>query len=149
MKKIKYIILIVLLCTGCQSNHSQHIFKNIKIPIHDFTEIIYQDNTGFFGDGEIYSVISFSHNNMEEDIQKSPYWHTLPFSFHIQTFLNNYVDNNFFPQIKQGYWYFHDRQDQAKKPFDEQDLLNRYSYNVTLALYDTQKQKLYYLELNT
>ncbi len=53
------------------------------------------------------------------------------------------------PRIEQGYYYFLDRHTDAKNKHDDTDLRNRYSYNFSLAMYDSKTDKLYYYELDT
>lgn len=53
------------------------------------------------------------------------------------------------PKIENGYYCFVDRHSQSKDKKDDSPLLNRYSINCSLAIYDTDTNLLYYLELDT
>ena len=49
-------------------------------------------------------------------------------------------------RAENGYWYFYDQQGQTHS--DDQ-VLNRGSYNYTFAMYDADKDLLYYCEYDT
>ena len=49
------------------------------------------------------------------------------------------------PEIREGYYRLIDRHAQA----GESDILDRHSFNFTLALYDTETDTLYFCELDT
>ena len=55
---------------------------------------------------------------------------------------------SFSPQVEQGYYSFRDRYAE-QYPDDTHPLLQRFSYNYTAALYDTENSTLYYYELDT
>lgn len=103
---------------------------------------------GFLGDGLAYAEIRC---NLE--IPDSEYWHPLPLS---DTLTELTARNGLLtadgrslapPEIRNGYYFFMDEFD-GKSPDDSQ-LLGRYSYNFTLALYDADTNMLYYYELDT
>ena len=51
--------------------------------------------------------------------------------------------------INKGYYYFLDRHDEAIYYNSDENVLNRFSYNFTIALYNEETNKLYYYELDT
>ena len=53
------------------------------------------------------------------------------------------------PVIEEGYYFFYDRHDQAKDPYDDSDLYDMASFNFTFAVYDTKENKLYVCKFNT
>lgn len=54
-----------------------------------------------------------------------------------------------FPEIANGLWYFYDRHSESKDPADDAELFNRFSYNFTFAVFDADRDRLYYLEFDT
>ena len=53
------------------------------------------------------------------------------------------------PEVENGYYYFLDRHSQSTNPKDDSGVLDRASYNFTIAIFDTDQQTLYYMELDT
>lgn len=43
----------------------------------------------------------------------------------------------------------HDRHSQSQDPFDDSELHQLYSWNFTLAVYDSKNERLYYYEFDT
>ena len=50
------------------------------------------------------------------------------------------------PEISDGYYYFRDR---LHDTFSTDQLIDAYSHNATIALYDTQKTTLYLIEYDS
>ena len=48
------------------------------------------------------------------------------------------------PKIENGYYFFKDRQADKDK-----EILDRYSFNFTVAVYDNDNNKMYFCELDT
>ncbi len=53
------------------------------------------------------------------------------------------------PWVSDGYYFFRDRHSESADPADPAELLERGSYNFTVALYDRDSQTLYYGEVDT
>ena len=53
------------------------------------------------------------------------------------------------PEVENGYYYFLDRHSQSTNPKYDSGVLGRASYNFTIAIYDEDRQTLYYAELDT
>ena len=62
---------------------------------------------------------------------------------------NTYDDDLEIPQIENGYYYFYDRHDEATDPYDDSEFLARFSFNFTLAIYDSDTNTLYLCEYDT
>lgn len=63
-----------------------------------------------------------------------------------------YITNDnqpLFPQIENGYYYFYDRNSKSTDNFDDTEILNRNSFNVTIAIFDMDTNKLHYCEFDT
>jgi hypothetical protein len=58
-------------------------------------------------------------------------------------------NNQDIPEITNGYYYFYDRFEDSSDPLNDSELLERSSYNFTLAIYDADSQILYYCEVDT
>ena len=54
-----------------------------------------------------------------------------------------------FPTVENGYYFFLDRSDESRNQRSTEGLWNRYSFNFTAALYDTDRGALYYYALDT
>ena len=57
--------------------------------------------------------------------------------------------NQKFPNIENGYYFFKDRHDENKNAIDDTNVLNRHSFNFTIAIYNSDTKVLYYYELDT
>ena len=53
------------------------------------------------------------------------------------------------PVIENGYYMFMDRSSESTDNTDDSMLLSRYSFNFTIAIYDTDTDILYYFEYDT
>lgn len=53
------------------------------------------------------------------------------------------------PEVSRGYYFFRDRHSEAADPADPGALLERASFNFTIALYDTDSKRLYYCACDT
>jgi len=53
------------------------------------------------------------------------------------------------PVVEQGYYYFEDRHRESTDPHSDAELLNRASFDLTLALYDTDTRTLYCCAFDT
>ena len=65
-------------------------------------------------------------------------------SYQIGPYLNDGSGNPLFPEVVQGYYRLIDRQNDT-----EQDILERYSFNFTVAVYDSEENILYYGKQDT
>lgn len=124
----------------------------------------YDDHDKFLGDGVRYLVLQYSNDQIEKEIREAEHWHTLPLSKNLETFLgrtkglfeNIYPDKTL-PLPEKGYYFFMDRftedfrskDNQNKVSFDDSKLLERHAYNSTLAIFDAEKNILYYYEIDT
>ncbi len=155
MKKIILIIIILIIC-GCSSNN-KNIISKIELDNNNCKIISEIDNhSGFHGDGEYFAKIKCSNINKEE---LSRHWKKLPLSNSINEATNiNHCDSkgcyNIYekyniPNIKNGYYYFLDRNSESKNKYDDTYLNDRHSHNYTLALLDKDNDIIYYYELDT
>lgn len=177
MKKIKcsaaiavLLIGVLLNITGCQLMGFQttdlltDISNTLEVDVSDGVVIYqYDDHGGFLGDGEMVVKLSFSDTDCLNRIKESSAWNPLPLTKNLEAFVYGAVIygcnhgpyihdedyNPVVPKIENGYYCFVDRHSQSKDKKDDSPLLNRYSINCSLAIYDTDTNLLYYLELDT
>lgn len=120
---------------------------------------------GVHGDGVEYVEVTFSNNALLPQIEQSAVWMPLPlpepllilaYGAHTQDgFAGPYIcdpdrpGEPLFPFADNGYYYFEDRHAQSTAPYDANDVLERASFNFTLAIYDADAKALYYCEFDT
>ena len=151
MNKKILLILIILLFTGC-TNQNQHISKVLNINLDNCKIETYKDDhSGFLGDGQYFAKVKCS-STPKEVLN----WNNMPLSIEIQkatdlAFCTGNGCHNMYelyniPKIKDGYYYFYDRQN---KTTDDTELNKRSSYNFSLGIYDINNNTLYIYELDT
>lgn len=124
----------------------------IKIPLSAKLEL---KNThgGFHGDGEAFAKIFFTQEQsekVENRIKKNQHWRKLPLSEIVASSTGIFDKEMKIPEIENGYWFYLDRSSEAKDKNDENDMYNgRYSHNYSVAVFDSDKNILYYYELDT
>ncbi len=151
----------LLLFSSCATTfnprNSDYVSKELGINISAAEEI---ENTethgGFHGDGQTYIVLKISDDSVIKQIEKSEEWKSFPMSDvaseiaygkengYASFFPRDDDDNSVLPKIQNGYYLLRDRQENAPE-----DILNRYSVNFTMAIYDTNTNLLYFLEMAT
>ena len=157
MRKILITVLFALCLLGlssCSANDYMGFDKR------DFTVVTEVDtHGGFFGDGFYFLTLDCSMNR-ENALEHIKDWEKLPLSVNLGfavyggekdgigygPLLAETVD---IPQIEHGYFCFTDRQSEGADNHSDAELFNRYSYNFTLAIYDTDTDRMYYWELDT
>lgn len=162
MRKFKVILLGVVLCfllSGCGMLGNRRT-NYLGFEIGNFI-IVKEEDThgGWLGDGDYHLVLDCSKNPGEaRNIVKD--WKPLPLSENLDIIMYGGVRDNVvyrfqsaeraqWPRISNGVYLFMDRHDEAIDPADDTNLLNRYSYNFTVAMYDLDNDRLYYFELDT
>ena len=126
------------------------------------------DHRGFHGDGTTFVELQFSDDAVLEQIEESGDWKAFPLDrtawalvygvteetgteeagitvFQTGPYLKDGGGNPLVPEIREGYYRLIDRHAEA----GESDILERSSFNFTLALYDTGADTLYFFELDT
>lgn len=164
MKKSLFISIFLVICifslTACHNDPLDSISNEIGIDITHGKEIsFFDDHGGFHGDGQTYAVIKFSDNNVLNSIKNASQWKTLPLDETIKTLICGVKDENFnngpyladnngnavFPPIKKGYYLFIDRNNEGSSA----NILNRFSFNFTITIYDIDTNTLHYGKLDT
>ena len=151
------ILLGLMLRTG---GDDDFLYDRIEVSLGvDISEAVistgYDDHSGFHVDGTLYAVLEFPDDRFEEIISAPGGWNALPLTENLNTLIygkwsEQSVTGPFVgvtvPQAEQGYWYFYDRQGMTSA---DDMVLNRSSYNYTIAIYDAVRKCLYYCEYDT
>ncbi|MBR3840001.1 MAG: hypothetical protein IKM20_02575 [Erysipelotrichales bacterium] len=126
----------------------------------EFTIIAEEDtHGGFHGDGSYYLILDCSEKKEEVEVIIND-WKPLPLSENLQLMMyggekdgmyyhSNIAEDAHWPIINNGVYKFIDRHSGVVDQSDDTDLLNRYSYNFSIAVYDLDTNTLYYYELDT
>ena len=161
MKRI-IIISVILLCITLSSCGltEDALSKHFDFKTSDFTVLEEKDtHGGFHGDGSFYLILDCSQNaDKARSIVEN--WTTLPLSQNLHIVMYggekngtnygyNFAEEAHWPTIKNGVYKFVDRQSESKNSSDDSDLLDRYSFNFSIAVYDLDSDILYYFEMDT
>jgi len=163
---IRIFVLSLLFLSGCSigSDHEAYMAEQIDLTIPAAENVSYTDgHGGFLGDGETFGKIEFSAANGTEfvsAIEHSEEWNTMPLPENLSlvmyggerggtTYGYDFAEEWDIPVIENGYWFFDDRHSESSAPRSDMDLLDRASFNFTLAVYDMDTNTLYYYELDT
>ena len=114
---------------------------------------------GFVGDGSYYLILDCS-DNTEDALSIVADWNELPLSENLnlimyggekdgKTYGYDLSEKAHMPVIENGYYYFEDRHSEAKDVSDDSELFSRASFNFSLAVYDSDTNRLYYFEFDT
>lgn len=114
---------------------------------------------GFLGDGLTFLSLQFSDDRVAQALENRADWHPLPLSRTATALAYGLEEGDrgwgpyvtgeggeaLFPPVQNGCYYFLDRHSDAR----EEDVLERKAFNFTLALYDADRNILYYAALDT
>ena len=116
---------------------------------------------GFHGDGITFLEVAFEDDSCLNQIKGNSSWKQLPVSYPVDALLYGtqngsssigpYVTEGgkkLFPKAETGYYYFKDRHTGTGGQGNK-DVVNRHSFNFTVALYDEDTRTLYYCEFDT
>lgn len=150
---------LTIMLTACQSgnNPSGKIGSELGLDLSDSTVISKVEDHGFFGDGTTYDVLTFEDDSVLQQIQNDSDWKPLPMDetttalvygleddfYQKGPYLNDNNGNPLFPEVENGYYLLIDRQN------DAQDILDRHSFNFTVAVFDSDENTLHYGKLDT
>lgn len=125
----------------------------------------YDSHGGFHGDGISFYQLNFPDDSIVDDIKKNTDWRELPLTDNLTALVygekiddcyytpsivkDNDWEHPLFPQIENGYYCFIDRHSESTDKKDDTDVLNRYSENFSIAIYDTDHNMLYYSAFDT
>ena len=156
MKKAMNYILIILLVLGL-SGCSKNVIKDLEINNNECKiEQEIDTHGGFLGDGEYFAKIKCK--DIKPD-QLSSNWKKVPTSDNVKELLDmdqcdedsckNFYERYNVPDITNGYYLLKDRHSETKDTYDDTNINNRASWNVTLVLLDNNTNTIYYYRLDT
>lgn len=152
-RKVQYVIYWIVAClllcglAGCGlETMADRISEVTGLPSGNVKDS-FDNHGGFHGDGIAYAVVTFPDQEAERAIAQNPDWKPYPLDGTVQTLLYGvttdsesrgpYVTDDdgepLFPEISDGYYF----------------LLDRASFNFTVAIYDKETRTLYYAEIDT
>lgn len=163
MKKTAFslaILFFLFAFSACGSKSVQEtVSAELGIDASGGKEISATDtHGGFHGDGVSSVALSFSDLSVLDEIKGNAEWKAFPLDDTVQAlvygvndetssigpFINDGTGNPLVREIQNGYYILIDRQKDQ-----ETDILERPSFNVTVGLYDTDTNTLYYCTLDT
>lgn len=148
---IIFISIIFFAFISCTS-FDKTIEKQIGIDVSKCTISEEKDtHGGFLGDGDYYAIFDCSKNK-NYILEHLNTWNKLPLSKNIEFAVSKYTDIDI-SKINNGYYYFIDRYaveyKDIKDIHSDEKLLDRYAFNFTIAIYDSDTNMLHYYELDT
>ena len=166
MKRIILLIsiLFIFLLFGCSTQtHQDTISRWLGIDVSTGSEVsTYDNHGGFHGDGTTLITLSFSDDKALRQIEESNEWKKFPLddtairiSIGVSdgtNFIGPYLTDNtgktIIPEIENGYYFLIDKQENQDEIVSK-NILNRYSLNFVLGIYDTDTDILYFCEFDT
>lgn len=164
MKTIRKLCLLLALClplAGCALLASCRVQDGLNTLCADVglnladAQFRSDDDShgGFHGDGVRLAVLHFDEAADAALLDTVEGWSPLPLSDELDDMLYKQIEGIYpsdvrIPRVEHGYWYFRDRYS-AQSPDAEKPFTERYSYNFTAAVLDTDTNTLYYCEVDT
>ncbi len=158
-KVVSIMLMLCLLLSACGMVEDRHT-DYFGFDVADFILVEEEDtHGGFLGDGSYYLILDCSQNaGQAREITKD--WRSLPLTETLELAMYGGVRGNInygyhfaekahLPRISNGVYRFHDRHSDSADPSDDTDLLNRYSFNFSMAVYDLDTDRLYYFAMDT
>ena len=150
-------LLITLSACGAVSPQ-ETLSRELGVDLSSGTAFSSYDTHGGNGDGTSCTVLDFTDHSLAGQLEDASDWTPLPLdptaqalvygisedTVSIGPFLTDADGTPLVPEIQTGYYRLLDRQHNKEPP-----LLERFSFNFTLALYDTDTDRLYVCELDT
>ena len=159
------LFLICVLDIGCEKNNkSESLSMELGIDLSQGEiESDLDTHEGPLGDGIKLKVVHFKNDSITDEIKKSSVWKPLPLSeelaiivygglnhgCYIESLIASDENGMTIPKIDKGYYYFKDRHFESTDSQSEVGILDRPSYNFTIAMYDSDSRILYFCEVDT
>lgn len=150
MRRFLTLLLLVLMLLagrgteGGEGRELRRIGRALDLDLSGGTlERLEDTHGGFHGDGKTSAEIAI--DGLEEELSNASGWRALPPSENAaQAFRLCGMDTP--PEA--GFYYLCDRQNDGD-PYDDSQLHQRYSWNFTAAVYDSEAGRLYYYKFDT
>lgn len=144
--------------SACGAENAKEIVsESLNIDVSVAREITFTDSHGgFHGDGTTYIVLKFQDGRILEELKKDRQWKPFPpdadatvtaLAYGISdnsSAIGPFTGDIELPEIRSGYYRLIDRQSE-----NDTDILERDSFNYTLAIYDADTKTLYFCEVDT
>ena len=156
-----FALLFIVLLIKPIDNYADLSAKHFGFAKKDFVVVEELDtHGGFQGEGSYYLALDCSENK-EKSHKIIKDWNKLPLSKNLNYIMYGEVRDGLtygyelakkeahIPEIKNGYYMFEDRHPESKDSRDDTDLLDRHSYNFSIAIYDCDTDIMYYFEYDT
>ena len=150
------VCLVLLACSMMENQRTDYFGFNLT----EFSVVEEKDtHGGFHGDGSYYLILDCSQNsNKAHEIIKG--WTELPLSDNLDlamyggekgavSYGYKFAEDAHWPTINNGFYKFVDRHSESVNESDDTNLLNRHSFNFSVAIYDLDTETLYYFEIDT
>ncbi len=166
MKRILLIIgtlLVIFALVTCGSQDPKKgISRELSVDVSHGKIAAYLDtHGGFHGDGTTFIALEFSGDKILEQVQGNGQWKPFPLDDTVKALIYGLSDesgrigpyicdeerNPLFPDIQDGYYLLIDHHPEAGK--DGKGILDRFSFNFTLAILDTDANTLYFYKFDT
>lgn len=122
---------------------------SLELPPSD-AEFYEDTHGGFLGDGTTYIRLKFYDGALPENFWYDVRWHSLPLTENLAGWVPRINGEAACALgVQTGWYYFRDRHSEAEHDWDDAPINDRFSYNFTLAVYDTDTQTLHFLKLDT
>lgn len=162
MKYIKAITIIIVICfvfSACSIlGEQQSDYFGFKTS--EFTVVEEKDtHGGFLGDGSYYLILDCAEKT-EQAKELIKDWKQLPLTENLQLAMYGgskggvsygcgFAEEAHWPNISNGVYKFVDRHSEAVDKSDDTNLLSRFSFNFSIAVYDLDTNTMYYFEMDT
>lgn len=170
-KRIAIVGLILVLAfqvSACSSvDFTEEVTEKTGLDVSAGKEVTVSDtHGGFHGDGTTYGVLEFSDDKLEKQIKEDEKWKKLPLDEGAETlaygtrremgdtveisgpYMTDDEGNALMPKVENGYYFLLNKQN-GKIGMTREEIRSEPSHNVILAIYDTDKQMLYFCEEDT
>lgn len=148
---ITLVIVSLCACSG-QKGDSEYFGFSIK----DFA---IEEEGDFPGGGSYYLILDCS-GNKEKALENLSNWTPLPLSENLNLIMYggekdgisygyNLAEKAKIPAIENGYYYFYDRHSKSTDSSDDSELFSRASFNFSIAVYDSDTDRMYYFDFDT
>lgn len=154
MKYIRTITIAIVICFTFSACGILGVRRTdyFGFNITEFT-VVAEDDThgGFLGDGAYYLILDCSEKAEQAKLLVKD-WKELPLTANLQVAMYgsyDFAEEAHWPTVNNGVYKFVDRHSEAVDKSDDTNLLSRYSFNFSIAVYDLDTNTLYYYELDT
>lgn len=160
LKNVFAVFLTCLLLTGCgkdnRASKTMEIADSLGIP-ESILLTMEDSHGGFYGDGDTFIVFQTPGFQPGEDWKEFPLpenlaialWGGMAGEMQWGSLLTDDRGEPLMPAVENGYYWFRDRHSKSTEETDPSALLDRSSFNFTLAVYDGDSEMVYYFKKDT